>query len=765
MRNPRFRFRPCLESLEIRVCPSFGDGYGGGYGNGPTTTDQVAGTIGQNGWYTSPTVNVRLTASDSSSNVATTYYTIDGGSRQTYTGSPFAVAGDGLHTLTFFSVDAAGYTEVPEMDEVRIDSTAPHTTDTLSGTLGNGGWYTSASVAITLTAVDTLSGIDATYYKLDDGARQEYMGSPITVAGAGQHRISYWSVDGAGNTEQPAGTDSFKIDDTPPVTSASLSGTPGGVYISNAVVTLTASDAGSGVAGTYYAIDGGSQQTYSGSFDVSGVGLHKIAFWSSDNAGNTATATTDQFTIDAPEAQLAFGTGLPSQVTVGGKFAITVDAQTPDGDLDVNNHESVALVLVGSTKGKLTGTVIEPVQNGVATFTGLSLTSAGTYQLLAASTSDLRSVATSLTAVRTTQSKAALASAVSNPSDPSVRASVPARSVGIAADLRLTGVPLFAVSGTEHITVTATDASGNTIKSGFTDKVTFAGQTYTCRRSDHGVHSFTVNLSATGTQTLTAMDATNARVNSGSANTTVVGTPTAITTDPLDGTKTALVVVAPARGGTVVVTPTDGTGTSVFVAMTIGGKTVTTGPFAPTGHIFVYGRGGADTLQLATNSQGATIAIPALLFAGSGKDTLSAAGSSANNVLVGGPSADRLMGGSGRDILIGGAGAARLQAGSGDDILIAGQTVYDASLPALADLIAEWGRADRTPSSRIHALFGDGTGGLNSFALLNAQTVLGDNGGTQIIGNPTAADWFWFTDNAKGADKLSDYAPGDTATF
>jgi hypothetical protein len=188
----------------------------------PVTTSTLAGTLGTGGWYTSP-VQVTLAATDATSGVASTSYTIDGGAAKTY-GGTFTVIGDGTHTLTYFSTDKAGNIESTHTTTFKIDATAPMTTATLAGTLGNAGWY-KGPVHVTLAATDATSGVASTSYRIDSGAVLAYTGV-FTVTGDGTHTVTFFSTDHAGNVEHTE-TATVKIDTVPPTTSWQLFGTDG----------------------------------------------------------------------------------------------------------------------------------------------------------------------------------------------------------------------------------------------------------------------------------------------------------------------------------------------------------------------------------------------------------------------------------------------------------------------------------------------------------------------------------------------------------
>src|SRR5439155_11083374 len=84
------------------------------------------------------------------------------------------------------------------------------------------------------------------------------------------------------------------IDRHDPSTTAAV---PSGWQSTDVTVKLTATDNLSGVAATYYTVDGGSAQAGT-TITISTEGAHQVAYWSVDKAGNTETAATVTVLVD-----------------------------------------------------------------------------------------------------------------------------------------------------------------------------------------------------------------------------------------------------------------------------------------------------------------------------------------------------------------------------------------------------------------------------------------------------------------------------------
>ncbi len=122
----------------------------------------------------------------------------------------------------------------------------------------------------------------------------------LASAGQGCH---YATVDAWDNSGYTSGDEYYYYlcyDNVAPTASATLSGTlHGSVYTSAVQVTLSATDATSGVSHIYYSLDGAGYVTYSSPFSLSATnrGTHTVQYYSKDVAGNSSTVKTATFTI------------------------------------------------------------------------------------------------------------------------------------------------------------------------------------------------------------------------------------------------------------------------------------------------------------------------------------------------------------------------------------------------------------------------------------------------------------------------------------
>ncbi|MGY5859844.1 MAG: carboxypeptidase regulatory-like domain-containing protein, partial [Candidatus Thorarchaeota archaeon] len=277
----------------------------------PNTIALPTGIIGTNGWYVSP-VTIDLTATDPQpgSGYSHTMYCIDAGAWELFT-APINLGLEGMHTVSFYSVDFAGNTEVVDWVTFYIDLSDPTTVPTPVGTLGLEGWYVSP-VTISLSATDPIpgSGVSYTMYCIDSGIWTTYT-EPFYLDIEGYHSILYYSVDYAGNKEVDKCT-TIDIDYSDPTTTLTPVGTSGleGWYISLVTVYLEATDPvpGSGVADTYYYIDSGPWILYETSIDLP-EGVWTVSFYSIDLAGNAEQPKSETIKVDItpPETLLILG--------------------------------------------------------------------------------------------------------------------------------------------------------------------------------------------------------------------------------------------------------------------------------------------------------------------------------------------------------------------------------------------------------------------------------------------------------------------------
>lgn len=194
----------------------------------PTLSGKPTVAANENGWYTSD-VTIEWTANDDRSGV-----------RGTPANSTITGEGPGLKE-TATVTDKAGNSTTADSVAVNIDRTAP-----VTGADAPGGWNND-KVTVSLDATDGLSGVEATYYTLDESARRK--GTTLTIDTEGVHTLRYWSEDKAGNTEDPQ-TVTVKIDLTKPTITHTVTPAPNASGWNNRAVTVgyECKDALSGVA-------------------------------------------------------------------------------------------------------------------------------------------------------------------------------------------------------------------------------------------------------------------------------------------------------------------------------------------------------------------------------------------------------------------------------------------------------------------------------------------------------------------------------------
>lgn len=276
--------------------------------SGAPTTDANA-----NGWYNDD-VTVAWACSDSLSHVR--------GSCPANS----TIAGEGSDLVASETIrdNAGNSTSANSAPAIRIDRHAPSTSADVPAALPS-GWYAGA-VEVTLSAVDSLSHVDKTYYSVDGGSAQTYDGA-FDHALKGRHTITFWSVDNAGNVEDKtaAGREiTLKIDDVKPTITGSR--TPGanafGWNNGPVAVSFVCDDGESGIAGCF------GNDTIADETTATGV---MVTGNTIDNAGNTAEDAVGPIRIDLTPPTLAGVPTTPDNAAGWYKDDVTIKWTGQDG--------------------------------------------------------------------------------------------------------------------------------------------------------------------------------------------------------------------------------------------------------------------------------------------------------------------------------------------------------------------------------------------------------------------------------------------------
>jgi hypothetical protein len=241
--------------------------------------DASGATLATSPWYYAGPVVLGCTASDATSGLDTLTYA--GG---TLVAGGVQADGNGNHTLSCTATDRAG-NQSTASHAVHIDGTPPTVTLMCGGSPCAGGWYT-GNVTLTAGATDTISGVAAgsALVSLDGGAT--WVASATLTDGV--HTVQAKANDIAGNTGTASGT--VRVDATAPSATILCNGSAcgSGWYTGPVTVSLSATDATSGVAPGSALISSDGGATWFATATLTD-GIHNIRGRATDVAGNPVT--------------------------------------------------------------------------------------------------------------------------------------------------------------------------------------------------------------------------------------------------------------------------------------------------------------------------------------------------------------------------------------------------------------------------------------------------------------------------------------------
>jgi peptidoglycan/xylan/chitin deacetylase (PgdA/CDA1 family) len=228
---------------------------------------------------------------------------------------------------------AATGTYVRTVRDVVSDATAPASSIACNGAVCSSSAY-APPVSVSLSATDAGSGVAAIRYTTDGStpsATSSLYTAPFSVSTTTTVKYRAWDVDG--NVEATE-SQLIQMDTTPPTSSIACNGAAcsSSVYAAPVSVSLSATDAGSGVAAIRYTTDGStptaSSSLYTAPFSVSTTTTVEYRAW--DVAGNVEATKSQLIQVDtfAPTVSIASPSG---GATVTGNvkiIAAPADAQT-----------------------------------------------------------------------------------------------------------------------------------------------------------------------------------------------------------------------------------------------------------------------------------------------------------------------------------------------------------------------------------------------------------------------------------------------------
>ena len=306
--------------------------------------DTVAPTVS----VTSPTegqlVNsqaVVWSGNDATSGILNYQSRIDGGSWSSLSATAsrtFTGLADGNHMVQVKAFDRAGnYADT--FRNFTLDATAPSVVISYPA---NNAIFNVTTVIVNWNGTDNLAGIAGYQWEIDSGGYSTIAGSlthTFTSLSQAVHTVHIKATDNASNIY--VATVQFRVDTTAPTLTITVPSNNAYQTSTSQTVTWTRSDAGSGLQGSSYHIDGGAWSgivlaTTSNTFTGLTDGVHVVEVRCFDNA-NLVTTKSVSFTVDTVNPTLVIDN--PANLYLTNSTSVTVYWNGSDATAGINGYQ------------------------------------------------------------------------------------------------------------------------------------------------------------------------------------------------------------------------------------------------------------------------------------------------------------------------------------------------------------------------------------------------------------------------------------------
>ena len=302
----------------------------------PTAAFQVPAPDGSNGWYCLACDRFCLRNGHYLRCGHPGMVSLDGSTWM----SSDTISVDGIYSLHGSVTDNAGNTTTLTPKTIQVDRTPPVPEVSLSPAVPNGANGGISPVTATANSSDVTSGIASQAVSLDGSTWKP----SVSISNDSTYTLQVQAADNAGNTASSSKT--IRSDTTPPTASFVLPPADGenGWYLSPVTVSVSGTDAVSGVASQMVSLDG---LTWSGSLTISMDGVYSVHGRVTDNAGNT-TSLLQTVSIDhtPPVPDVSLSPASPDGDNGWYVSPITVTANSSDA---TSRIESQGVSLDGTT--------------------------------------------------------------------------------------------------------------------------------------------------------------------------------------------------------------------------------------------------------------------------------------------------------------------------------------------------------------------------------------------------------------------------------